>query len=172
MGKKNYYELSFESFMVGLRSLNETFEPLNKWDLEILERRFKDTNIVPYQFKVWFREGYKDGSINFSDISDPVVVYVRRLLGHKINEKFFFKHPRFAVLYSLCILKDRWRAAEQYIVKDEFASYLYSKYVVCGLLPEKMHTEIVMKTFLRKTYLTQIYLAENEGLQRKKLCYN
>lgn len=130
------------------------------------------TNYSCWQIRNIFREGYKDGTLNFSDFSDGRVLYLSRCLGHKISEKLFFKFPRLCVLYNLTFLKGRWREAEDHIVKDDLAVYLYSKYVVGGILPEKMHTEIVLGTILRKSVPIQKYFSEIEPLQRKKLCYN
>ena len=165
-------ERLFSNFLVGLHWLSDNKKIENVIDFNRFQIIFEDTNLEARQVKSLFRAGYKDGTLNFSNFSDGRVLYLSRCLGHKISSSYFLKFPRLCVLYSLCILKERWRSAEDYIVKDDMAVYLYSKYVIGGILPEKMHTEIVLGTVLHKSLAIQKYFSEIEGLQRKKLCYN
>jgi len=161
-------EILFNSFLNHLNYLCDDFVVKDRVDLSNLEKRFEGLNEPTYVVKNWFRRGYK-GNLDFSNVSDGRVAYLSRCLGHKINEKVFFKYPKLCVLYSLCILKDRWREAESIISLDDGASYLYSKYVICGILPEKMHTEIVLRTFLSTSFLIRKYF-ENIRVYKKKNC--
>ena len=155
------HEHLFRSFINGLFVLaDNNCQVLTKIDLDIVERKLQDTNVDLYYVKDWFRRGYKPDILNFSNLDDPVVSYVRRCIGHKINYKIFFRYPRLSVLYSLRILKGRWPLAEEAISSDDVASYLYAKYVICGRLPEKMHTEIVMRTFVDTTVAARSYFLE------------
>ena len=176
MNKKNVAptreQFLFNEYLNDLKFIASNNPIKSEWDLEALKTKLTSTDIPLYMFRDLFRNGYKDQELDFSKKSDPFITYFSRCLGHKINEKVLLKSPRLSVLYSLCILKDRWRMAEDAIAADDAAAYLYSKYVICGRLPEKMHSEIVLKTFLRQSFVAQIYLREIEGLQRKKLCYN
>lgn len=131
----------------------------NQNNLGVLEENFEYTNISLWSVKNLFRNGYKDGTLNFSNLDDPKVLYLRRCLGHKVSETKFLKFPRLCVLYSLCILNDRWRYAESVISKDDVACYLYSKHVIRGKLPEKMHTEIVLRTFVSKSPAIEKYFS-------------
>lgn len=152
----------FTYFLQGIDSLAsfENYSANNAASsLRLLEERFEYTNLSPYQIKNLFREGYKDGTLNFSNFDDPKVLYLSRCLGHKVSESRFLKFPRLCVLYSLCILKDRWKYAEPVIGKDDMACYLYSKHVIGGKLPEKMHTEIVLRTFVSKSPAIEKYFS-------------
>lgn len=139
------------------------------------EDSIKNLDVPIYYFKNLLKNSY-DGNglwnLNFSDMDDPRAVYLSRILGHKIDSKKFFKYPKFCVLYSLCILKERWKQAENFIVSDEIAAYLYSKYVICGKLPEKMHNQIVLNSFISKSKAIQEYFLKIGTLQEQKLCYN
>lgn len=158
-GPKSYNSWKFFSYF--LNGIEALCCPANNdaANLKRLEENFEYTNMAPYQVRNLFRDGYKDGTLNFSNFDDGRVLYLSRCLGHKISEQKFLKFPKLCVLYSLCILKDRWRYAEDEIVRDDVASYFYAKYVICGKLPEKMHTQIVLNTFLCKSPAIQKYFS-------------
>lgn len=160
------------TFLNGLEMLCGREKIENEHQFQFFVRTFEDTNLEIWRVKNIFRDGYKDGTLNFSDFSDGRVVYLSRCLGHKVSESHFLKFPRLCVLYSLCILKGRWRDCEEFVMKDDLSIYLYSKYVLKNMMPEKFHTEIVLGTILHKSVPIQKYFSEIEGLQRKKLCYN
>lgn len=161
-------EILFNSFLNDLTYLSGDFFVKDKFDLDALEKKFESTNEPTYVVREWFRRGYK-GNLDFSNLSDARVSYLSRCLGHKINEKVFFKYPKLCVLYSLRILKGRWHDAESVISSNDEASYLYSKYVIRGILPEKMHNEIVLRTFLGTSFSIRNYFS-NIRVYKKKNC--
>jgi len=168
-GPKHYHcWKSFSYFLNGLELLSSV-KTCDENQLKILEESFEYTNLPAYYVKSLFRDGYKHGTLNFSNFDDGRVIYLSRCLGHKISESKLLRFPRLCVLYSLRILKDRWKYAEDAIVTDDVAAYFYSKYVIVGRLPEKMHSQIVLNTFLCKSPAIEKYF---EYLQRKNLCYN
>jgi hypothetical protein len=150
---------SWKVFSYFLQGIDALADLDNKANLNALEEKFEYTNIPLWNIRNLFRDGYKNGTLNFSNLDDPKVLYLSRCLGHKISETKFLKFPRLCVLYSLCILKDRWRYAEPVIGRDDVAAYFYSKYVICGQLPEKMHTEIVLRTFVSKSPAIEKYFS-------------
>lgn len=156
----SYEEILFDGFLTDLTWICSDFPVKTEFDFEMLKRKFENTNLPPYIVKDRFRRGYKAGSLNFSQISDGRVAYLSRCLGHTVSKKNFFKYPKLCVLYSFSILKDRWKDAEEVISSNDDSAYLYSKYVVSGRLPEKMHTEIVMRSFVSKSFSIRKYFSE------------
>lgn len=160
---------AFSDFLNGLDFFSRSDIVSNERELSNIEYKFSCTNIPKYFLIDRIRSGDKADVIDFSK-NDGKILYLRKILGHKINERLFFEYPRLCVLYSLCILNDRWKDAERYIVNDGVACYFYAKYCIGGFLPEKMHNQIVLNSFLGKSFIFQKYFSEIGCLQRKKMC--
>lgn len=159
-GPRSYDDWKFFSyFLNGIEMLSSDEKINSPAAFNVLEENFEGTKISPWQVKNLFRNGYKDGTLNFSNFDDGRVLYLSRCLGHKVSETKFLRFPRLCVLYSLCILQDRWKYAEPVIVRDDIAAYFYAKSVIRGRLPEKMHTEIVMRTFVSKSLAIEKYFS-------------
>lgn len=73
--------------------------------------------------------------------------YIYRCLGHKVRVQEILKFPRLCVMYSKRILEDRFELAEDVIVRDPISVYFYAKLVIGGRLPEKMHSQLVLRSF-------------------------
>lgn len=91
---------------------------------------------------------------------DVRVEYALACAGEPVDENKFLKFPKFCVLYAKNILKKRFFAAEEVIASDPIASYLYAEHVIDGVLPEEMHSRLLMGSFVDcSSYALKKYLA-------------
>lgn len=163
----------FSNFLNNLRILGSfDFDPpfwaeRSSWEFTNVVRAFEGTNYSIRQIRDLFFRSSKKIDLN---LIEPIGLggdYVRRCLGHRVNLRSFFRNPRMCVLVSSCVIGDRWREAEEFIGSDSLASYLYSKYVLNGILPSEMHSRMVLRSFegvdfASRRYFEALYNGEKE----------
>ena len=84
---------------------------------------------------------------------------MRRCLGLRVPLAEFRKHPRLCALDCLLFGVPGGDFGDV-VCEDYGASYLYAKYVLGGRLPEKMHSRLVMESFLSQDCLLKRYFSE------------
>lgn len=105
----------------------------------------------------------RGGLFLYEEYASVADSYVERCLGHKVSPKKFLKYPKICVLYARQILKDRFKLAEDGIAGDSAAAYLYSKYVIGGMLPDRMHSRLVLSSFAARDENSARYLRDFSG---------
>lgn len=105
----------------------------------------------------WYREG-GHGEIRV-DARDPVWSYVSRCLGHRLDRRMVFGHPRLAVMCAWAFFGGRWEACEGVLGGDHVACYLYAG-VLGGRLPRVLHSRMVMEGMVGKSEALCRYLRD------------
>lgn len=119
-------------------------------------------NIKPKKLTKLFFENIDFKQLGFRDFKiDIRAAYAEACAGNEIDSELFLKFPKFCVLYSKNILKSRFLVAEKVIASDPVAAYLYAKHVIDGPLPEEMHNQLLIESFVGgDSYALKKYLAE------------
>ena len=129
----------------------------------VLESAYWHADYSSWVVREMFRENGMD-----SDCGDARSAYVYKCLGHKVPDSVFFPFPKLCVLVARKLMKGRWQKMEESIMRDDLACLFYSRLVVGGRLPWRMHSGVVMRSFLgcgpaAREYLSQ-FTAQKNGL--------
>lgn len=160
--------------MRAVKPLNKTIDLWAQfiWGLGILanldnnfiqiSRAYDVVDFPIYHIRDWLRDSVfvqllSQAEYCSGDIRD---LYLRRCMGHKVGTCNFLKNPHFCVLYSRHILRDRWRGGEDVISSSTAASYFYARCVLGGVLPQKMHNQMVLNSFVGKDVAMVRYFEE------------
>ena len=113
--------------------------------------------------RFWVREFYRAGGdvLSSSGIYHGVgEAYVLKCLGHEVSDSVFFGCPRMCVLVAREFFGGRWRACEEFVVKDSLAAYFYARLVVGGRLPDELHGVLGLRSFEGVDYALRRYFVD------------
>lgn len=133
------------------------------WGEEVQFSIFKsswDSVRVPsYELVSW----YRGGGVVEESVGDPVWAYFSRCLGHHLDRRVIFSHPRLAVLCAWAFFDGRWRDCEEYLGVDHVACYFYAD-LLGGRLPWRLHNRLVMEGMVGKSVALCRYLRDFGGV--------
>lgn len=125
-----------------------------------LEMAYMSCDYSPWQVRSMFREnvGMEWGT---GGGGDARCSYIYKCLGHRVSDKVFFPFPKLCVLIARNVAEGRWECAEESIAEDDLACLFYSRFVMKGRrLPWKMHSQVMMRSFLGSGCALRSYLAQ------------